>query len=62
MQSRFGGHTFKLGSGKASDENLPEDQSLDNLLDNYAIKADGFSYLSSYQMKPEFMGSYENYH
>lgn len=39
MQSRFGGHTYKLGSGKASDENLPEDQSLDNLLDNYAIKS-----------------------
>ena len=59
MQSRFGGHAFKLGRGKASDENLPDDQSLDNLLDNYAINADGFSYLSSYQMKPEFMGSYE---
>ncbi len=59
MQSRFGGHAFKLGRGKASDENLPDDQSLENLLENYAIKADGFSYLSSYQMKPEFMGSYE---
>lgn len=59
MQSRFGGHTFVLGKGKASNENLPDDQSLENLLENYAIKADGFSYLSSYRMMPELMGSFE---
>lgn len=59
MQSRFGGHAFVFGKGKASNENLPDDQSLENLLENYAIKADGFSYLSSYRMKPELMGSFE---
>jgi len=34
--SRFGGHLLTIGKGKSSNEDLPEDQSLDNMLDNYA--------------------------
>ncbi len=60
LSSRFGGHGLIFGKGKASSENLPEDQSLDNLLDNHAFKMKGFSYLSSYEMMPEFMGAYKN--
>jgi len=60
LLSRYGGHGLIIGKGKASSENLPEDQSLDNLLDNHAFKMKGFSYLSSYEMMPEFMGAYKN--
>ena len=60
LLSRYGGHGLIFGKGKASNENLPEDQSLDNLLDNHAFKMKGFSYLSSYEMMPEFMGAYKN--
>ena len=35
MMSRYGGHNYLLGKGKASYQDLPEDQSLDNLLDNH---------------------------
>ena len=57
--SRYGGHLVIPGKGKASDDKLPEDQSLKNLFDNHAFKMNGFSYLSSYEMLPEFMGAYQ---
>ena len=33
LMSRFGGHSVTIGKGKSSDLNLPEDQSLDHMLD-----------------------------
>lgn len=59
LLSRFGGHGLIFGKGKASSQNLPEDQSIENLIENYAIEMNGFSYLSSYEMMPEFMGAYK---
>ena len=59
LLSRFGGHGLIFGKGKASSQNLPEDQSFENLIENHAIEMNGFSYLSSYKMMPEFMGAYE---
>ncbi len=56
--SRYGGHGFIIGKGKASSVNLPEEQSLEKMLDNQAFEMKGFSYLSSYEMMPEFMGAY----
>jgi hypothetical protein len=61
LLSRYGGHGLIFGKGKASSENLPEDQSLENLLDNHAFKMKGFTYLSSYEMMPEFMGAYKDF-
>jgi hypothetical protein len=58
--SRFGGSAIIIGKGKASDKNLPEDQSIEYMLENKAIQMNGYSYLSSYQMQPEFMGEYAN--
>jgi len=60
LLSRFGGHGLIIGKGKSSEENLPEDQSLENLLENHAFEMKGFTYLSSYEMMPEFMGAYKN--
>lgn len=60
LLSRFGGHSLIIGKGKASNQNLPEDQSFENVLGNHAIEMNGFSYLSSYEMMPEFMGAYKN--
>ena len=57
--SRFGGHGFIIGKGKASSVNLPEDQSFLNVLKNHSIEMDGFSFLSSYEMMPEFMGAFD---
>jgi len=59
--SRFGGHALIIGKGKASDENLPEDQSLDNMLDNHSTEIiKNLFYCSSYDMVPEYMGAYKN--
>ena len=56
--SRYGGHGIIIGKGKASDEKLPEDQSLDNMLDNYATEIiPNYFFISSYDALPEFMGS-----
>ena len=56
--SRYGGHGFIIGKGRASNDKLPEDQSLDNMLDNYAIEIiPNHFYISSYDAKPEWMGS-----
>jgi hypothetical protein len=60
LLSRYGGHGLIFGKGKASSENLPEDQSLENLIDNHVFEMKGFNYLSSYEMMPEFMGAYKN--
>jgi hypothetical protein len=57
--SRFGGSTFIIGKGRASAEDLPADQSLDNMLDNFATEIiHNILYLSSYDARPDFMGSY----
>ncbi len=61
LLSRYGGHGLIFGKGKASSENLPEDQSLENVIDNHAFKMKGFSYLSSYEMMPKFMGAYKDF-
>jgi hypothetical protein len=56
--SRYGGGALVIGKGKASDALLPEDQSLDNLLDHHAQEpVENIFYLSSYRMLPEFMGA-----
>lgn len=33
LMSRYGGNAVIIGKGKASDSKLPEDQSLDNMLE-----------------------------
>ena len=58
LMSRFGGHSVTIGKGKSSDSNLPEDQSLDNMLDHYAQEIiPNYFIISSYDAKPEWMGS-----
>lgn len=60
LMSRFGGHSVTIGKGKSSDSNLPEDQSLDNMLDHYAQEIiPNYFVISSYDAKPEWMGSME---
>lgn len=55
--SRYGGHNMIIGGGKASDKKLPADQSLDNMLDNYAVEIiPNHFYISSYDAVPEWMG------
>lgn len=55
--SRYGGSLIIIGKGKASSEKLPEDQSLDNMLDNYATEIiPNHFYISSYDALPEWMG------
>lgn len=60
LLSRFGGHGVVFGKGKASAENLPEDQSLEYLLENHAINMNDFTYLSSYQAMYNPMGAYKS--
>jgi hypothetical protein len=58
--SRYGGHTIVIGKGKSSKEKLPEDQSLDNMLDNYATEIiPNHFYISSYDALPDWMGGIE---
>ena len=58
--SRFGGHMMRIGHGKASKERLPEDQSLDNMLDHFSEEVYPNCFvLSSYDMLPSFMGARE---
>ena len=60
FMSRFGGHGITIGKGKSSDSNLPEDQSLDHMLDHYAQEIiPNYFVISSYDAKPEWMGSME---
>ena len=57
LMSRYGGNAVIIGKGKASDSKLPEDQSLDNMLDNYATEIiPNHFYISSYDALPEWMG------
>lgn len=57
LMSRYGGHNIIIGGGKASDEKLPADQSLDNMLNNYAVEIiPNHFYISSYDALPEWMG------
>jgi len=57
--SRYGGSIFIIGKGRAGNEKLPKDQSLDNLLDNYALEiTKNIFYISSHDALPEFMGGY----
>ena len=61
MMSRYGGHNYLLGKGKASYQDLPEDQSLDNLLDNYAPEIiPNHYYVSTCDAQPDWMGAYAN--
>ena len=58
--SRFGGQALIVGKGKASDEDIPKDQSLDNMLDNHSTEIiNNLFYVSSYDMVPEYMGAYK---
>lgn len=57
LMSRYGGHNMIIGGGKASYKKLPSDQSLDNMLDNYAVEIiPNHFYISSYDALPEWMG------
>ena len=57
LMSRYGGSLIVIGKGKASSEKLPEDQSLDNMLDNYATEIiPNHFYISSYDALPDWMG------
>jgi hypothetical protein len=57
LMSRYGGSLMVIGKGKASSEKIPEDQSLDNMLDNYATEIiPNHFYISSYDALPEWMG------
>ena len=59
MMSRYGGHSFILGKGKASYADLPEDQSADNLLDNYAPEIIPNHFMvSTYDAQPDWMAPY----
>ncbi len=56
--SRFGGNALIIGEGKASASGLPEDQSLDNMLDHHSEELiPNVFVISSYDIKPEFMGA-----
>lgn len=57
--SRYGGHAIIFGKGKASSLELPENQTLENMLSEHAFQMNGFSYLSSYMMMPEFMSPFD---
>jgi hypothetical protein len=57
IMSRYGGHAMVIGKGKASNEKLPIDQSLKNMLDNYATEIiPQHFFISSYDALPEWMG------
>lgn len=60
LLSRYGGHSITIGKGKSSDSLLPEDQSIDYMLDNYAKEIiPNYFYISSYDAKPNWMGGYK---
>jgi len=60
FMSRYGGHGLTIGKGKSSDSELPEDQSLDYMLDHYAQEIiPNYFVISSYDAKPEWMGGME---
>lgn len=56
--SRYGGNGLIIGQGKASRLNLPEDQSLDYMLDHHSEEIiPNVFVISSYDLQPEFMGA-----
>ena len=56
--ARYGGHGFIIGKGRASALNLPEDQSLDYMLDHHSVEIiPNLYYISSYTLRPAFMGA-----
>ena len=60
LMSRYGGHSVTIGKGKSSDSKLPENQSLDYMLDHYAQEIiPNYFVISSYDAKPEWMGGME---
>lgn len=60
LMSRYDGHGVTFGKGKSSDSLLPKDQSIDYMLDNYAQEfIPNYFIISSYDAKPEWMGSME---
>lgn len=59
LMSRYGGHGVTIGKGKSSDSLLPEDQSIDYMLDNYAKEIiPNYFFISSYDAKPNWMGGH----
>jgi len=57
MMSRYGGHNYLLCKCKASYQDPPEDQSLDNLLDSYAPEIiPNHYYVSAYDAQFDWMG------
>jgi len=60
LMSRYGGHAITNGQWKSSASHLPQDQSLDNMLDNYATEIiPNHFFISSYDAIPEWMGNYK---
>lgn len=58
LMSRYGGHSFIFGGGRASDALLPDDQSVENMIDHYAKEIiPNYFFISSYDAKPIWMGS-----
>lgn len=54
--ARYGGHLMRIGKGKASNQDLPEDQSLDNMLDTKSEEIIKNVYvISSYDLMPSYM-------
>ena len=59
MMSRYGGHNYLLCKCKASYQDPPEDQSLDNLLDSYAPEIiPNHYYVSAYDAQFEWIAYY----
>ncbi len=57
LLSRYGGNTLVIGKGKASAANLPEDQSIELMIDHYAKEIiPNLFYISSYDALPNWMG------
>ena len=57
LLSRYGGNALVIGKGKASAANLPEDQSIEPMIDNYAKEIiPNFFYIASYDALPNWMG------
>ena len=57
--ARYGGHGVIIGKGKEGVIELPEDQSLDNMLDHHSVEIlTNIRYVSSYEIFSEYMGAY----
>lgn len=59
LLSRYGGHSILFGYGKSSGLLLPENQSFENIMEQNGVKMNGFTYLTSYQIQTDFMGSFD---